>query len=452
MAILARLGGAICLLVAVLHKGVHAVDYDSFQFGPTYDEYDEESGERLASKNFHLHGDARAHASFVRLTPDRQGKSGAVWSKGPTESSSLSAVMEFRISGQGKRLFGDGIAVWLVEQSYFSSGSFHGFNEYFKGLGVVVDTYRNAGDKAHRDISLVVNDGERDYTQVVTDKDDVVGCNAKVRYHAKASDFNAPFNTSRLMVNVVGRTVSVMVDERATGEWEQCFNYRLDVPALGSDWLTRSHVGVTSSTGDLADNHDVISFATFGNPDTAKASLSAVRSSTPGWIDDTPLEGMSKKQKLLTLEDRMTAFLQKLDLTEHHLEHEMIRLRDGLDHMLEKIDNNESDMLLKIQHVEELMYMDSELDGYMNSYGGSGVDDDYYNPAMSRQAEILSHFRARLDETTSSHKEAIEEAITQIKEGGSDWRNAYALILFEVIVGIYAGYQFFRYALLHHLF
>ena len=88
----------------------------------------------------------------------------------------------------------------------------------------------------------------------------------------------------------------------------------------------------------------------------------------------------------------------------------------------------------------------------MNSYGGSGVDDEYYTPAMSRQAEILSHFRARLDETTSSHKEAIEEAIAQIKEGGSDWRNAYALILFEVIVGIYAGYQFFRYALLHHLF
>ena len=290
------------LLVLVLCSSFSCAAVDeSLSFGPIYEEYDEDSGERLASSNFNLYGSARAHSSFLRLTTDRQSKHGGVWSKGPIESTSMSAVMEFRISGQGKSLFGDGIALWLADQAYFSTGTYHGFNEYFKGVGIVIDTYKNRGDKSHKDVSLVVNDGQSDYSEKAEElkgvKDSVTGCMSNVRYHAKAHDFNAPFNTSRVMVNVVGRSINVKVDPRATGDWEECFEVRVEYEGLGSDWLARSHVGITASTGDLADNHDIIAFSVYDNQDAAYASLSAVRGAAPGWVDTSSLEGKTKAEK-----------------------------------------------------------------------------------------------------------------------------------------------------------
>jgi hypothetical protein len=35
-------------------------------------------------------------------------------------------VLTFRISGQGKKFFGDGMALWCMQQAYFVEGDFHG--------------------------------------------------------------------------------------------------------------------------------------------------------------------------------------------------------------------------------------------------------------------------------------------------------------------------------------
>jgi len=50
------------------------------------------------------------------LTPDRQSKKGALWSKKALGVSEFSAIVKFRISGQGKNFFGDGIGLWMVQQ------------------------------------------------------------------------------------------------------------------------------------------------------------------------------------------------------------------------------------------------------------------------------------------------------------------------------------------------
>ena len=112
-----------------------SIDQDAFQFGPYYNDFDEDSGERKVGNDgdWRVYGDARVHSSFIRLTPDRQSKQGALWSRGPSASTSLNAILEFRISGQGKKLFGDGLGLWFVNQPYYSSGHLQGNNEYFNG-------------------------------------------------------------------------------------------------------------------------------------------------------------------------------------------------------------------------------------------------------------------------------------------------------------------------------
>ena len=89
-------------------------------------------------------GSAAVHSHFVRLTPDRQSKKGAVWASTSVGVSELSATLKFRISGQGKKYFGDGMALWLTDSRSYRAGDFHGSTEKFKGLGIIFDTFKNA--------------------------------------------------------------------------------------------------------------------------------------------------------------------------------------------------------------------------------------------------------------------------------------------------------------------
>ena len=102
------------------------------------------NGERVVGKSWRASGSAAVHSNFVRLTPDRQSKKGAVWASTSVGVSELSATLKFRISGQGKKYFGDGMALWLTDSRSYRAGDFHGSTEKFKGLGIIFDTFKNA--------------------------------------------------------------------------------------------------------------------------------------------------------------------------------------------------------------------------------------------------------------------------------------------------------------------
>ena len=91
----------------------------------------------------------------------------------------LFANLKFRISGQGKNFFGDGIALWIVQNSFYVEGNLHGFQEKFQGVGIIFDTFRNTETlNVHRDVTVLVNDGERTFEAMTSE---VQGCNANFR-------------------------------------------------------------------------------------------------------------------------------------------------------------------------------------------------------------------------------------------------------------------------------
>ena len=65
------------------------------------------------------------------------------------------------------------------------------------------------------------------------------------------------------MVKIVveDRHLAVYVDPRNRGEWEECVMIE-DMP-LPEGWAREAHVGLTASTGQLVDNHDIISLVTY---------------------------------------------------------------------------------------------------------------------------------------------------------------------------------------------
>ena len=102
-------------------------------FEPPFEEIDN-AGLRMVGKQWRSAGHAVINNNFARLTPDRQSKKGALWSR------KAIGVPEF--SGQGKTFFGDGLALWIVQQSFYDAGDLHGFKENFQGVGIIFDTFR----------------------------------------------------------------------------------------------------------------------------------------------------------------------------------------------------------------------------------------------------------------------------------------------------------------------
>ncbi|XP_071947642.1 vesicular integral-membrane protein VIP36-like isoform X1 [Antedon mediterranea] len=189
--------------------------------------------------------------NYIRLTPDRQSKRGAIWNKVPNESPNWEIHLHFKVHGQGKTLYGDGFAIWYTKDR-MQLGPVFGNKDYHIGLGLYFDTYSNHNgphNHPHPYISAQINNGSTHYDH---DTDgthtEVAGCSCSFR--------NKNHNT-QIAVRYAKQRLTIMTDIDGKGEWKPC----LDVP--GIHLPTGYYFGASAATGQLADNHDIISYKVF---------------------------------------------------------------------------------------------------------------------------------------------------------------------------------------------
>ncbi|XP_007568989.1 lectin, mannose-binding 2-like a isoform X2 [Poecilia formosa] len=202
----------------------------------------------LGSSHWELMGDAMVTTDQVRLTPDMQSRQGAVWSRIPCHLKDWEMQVHFKVHGQGKKnLNGDGLAIWYTKER-MQKGPVFGNMDNFTGLGVFVDTYPNEEKYIERIFPFVIAmvgngtisyDHERDGRPT-----ELCGCNAMVR-NQKHDTF--------LFIRYIRRRLTVMIDIDGQHEWRDC----LDIP--GVRLPLGYYFGASAITGDLSDNHDIIS-------------------------------------------------------------------------------------------------------------------------------------------------------------------------------------------------
>ena len=83
------------------------------------------NGQRITA-SYREGGQTKINEHFIRLTPDRQSKRGHLWSSRQIDVQDWSVVLEFRVSGQGKTLFGDGLAFWFTDMPNICPGEVFG--------------------------------------------------------------------------------------------------------------------------------------------------------------------------------------------------------------------------------------------------------------------------------------------------------------------------------------
>uniref|UniRef100_A0A1A7X7M6 Lectin, mannose-binding 2-like n=1 Tax=Iconisemion striatum TaxID=60296 RepID=A0A1A7X7M6_9TELE len=202
----------------------------------------------LGSSHWELMGDAMVTTDQVRLTPDMQSRQGAVWSRIPCHLNDWEMQVHFKIHGQGKKnLNGDGLAIWYTKER-MQKGPVFGNMDNFTGLGVFVDTYPNEEKHIERIFPYVlamVGNGSISYDHERDGRPtELGGCNAMVR-NLKHDSF--------LFIRYVRRRLTVMIDIDGQHEWRDC----LDIP--GVRLPLGYYFGASAVTGDLSDNHDIIS-------------------------------------------------------------------------------------------------------------------------------------------------------------------------------------------------
>nr|XP_039247463.1 vesicular integral-membrane protein VIP36-like [Styela clava] len=182
--------------------------------------------------------------SFVRLTPDHQGKRGSLWNRIPVYLRDWELIMSFKIHGGGRTLAADGFAIWYTKQR-MEPGPVFGSRDQFSGLGVFLDTYKNGPQAVTFPfITAMVNNGSMNYDHAGDGRQNSIGsCLASFR--------NKDFETSISIRYVKSRlTVSLNVDDGM--DWRECFD-------VGGVTLPVGYFfGVSAATGDLADNHDIV--------------------------------------------------------------------------------------------------------------------------------------------------------------------------------------------------
>ncbi|XP_071050402.1 vesicular integral-membrane protein VIP36 [Onthophagus taurus] len=185
--------------------------------------------------------------NYIRITPDLQSKSGALWNTIPVQIKNWELQVHFKVHGKGKDLYGDGFAIWYAKDRLVS-GPVFGNNDYFHGLAIILDTYSNhngAHTHQHPYISGMINNGSLHYDH---DRDgthtQLAGCEAKFRNVDHDTHISIKYEKDTL-------TVSTDLENRAA--WKECFK------VTGVKLPTGYYFGVSGTTGDLSDNHDVVS-------------------------------------------------------------------------------------------------------------------------------------------------------------------------------------------------
>lgn len=218
-------------------------------------------------------GSTMVTSSHVRLTADQRSETGAIWNNQPVWSRNWEFIVQFRVTGTKKDLFGDGFAIWYVRDR-MQTGEVFGSKDQFSGLAVIADTYSNHNgphNHQHPYLTAMVNNGtvsydhDRDGTHTM-----IGGCEVKFRNFEHDTFISIRYENDEL-------TVSHDLDNKK--EWKTCLQVK------GVTLPTGYYFGASAITGELSDNHDILSMKMFeleveASQDTDQERRNAVPSSS----------------------------------------------------------------------------------------------------------------------------------------------------------------------------
>jgi mannose-binding lectin 2 len=165
----------------------------------------------------------------------------------PLTATNWEIEVEFKIHGKNQ-LFGDGFAMWITKER-MNQGPVFGGEDNFEGLGIFFDTYKNnRPGVVFPMVMAMAGDGKTPYDKDNDGKaSELSGCSARgIR--------QATVPTKARLTYFQDKFLKLELQYKSDGEWTVCFDVE-NPPALP----VVTYLGFSAETGELSDNHDIIS-------------------------------------------------------------------------------------------------------------------------------------------------------------------------------------------------
>lgn len=223
----------------------------------------------LKPKNWDISGNTLVkNNEHIRLTSDNQHQVGNVFNKFPIQAESFEMELTFHLhSKSANSLVGDGFAIWLLDQRSEIGDVFGGQN-YFNGLGIMVDTYKN-GKRGHFPfVNLMLGDGKSAYNKESDGFETrLAGCTAKSLLNPSSE-----ITKARIIYIKDGYLSLDFNYNGPDGDWHNCVTLTdIKLPIV-------KYLGFTAETGDLSENVDIIENKVFAlyQPDNEESFIESI--------------------------------------------------------------------------------------------------------------------------------------------------------------------------------
>lgn len=236
----------------------------------------------LQSKNWDYGGDTIIDTNrYVRLTQDRGGERGWLWSRTPLEAENYEITVEFAIDGESSTHHGDGMALWLTDERA-EMGPVFGSRDYWHGVGIMFDTFANTPHKyVFPRIMIMENDGTMRYNNDRDgDDQDLAACTKQLR--------RVPVETRLRLTYIRHVYLELAIQNHEWNQWSTCFFLpNITLPE-------RPYLGFSASTGEVTDAHDIVSISTNSIVYTSRTSQEFIAERSRFFKDQEKKEAKSK--------------------------------------------------------------------------------------------------------------------------------------------------------------
>lgn len=199
----------------------------------------------LGALNYEFGGSAVVSKQHVKLTNDAPDEAGFIYSTStqPLPSKFMLDV-GLQIFGGSKNLYADGLAIWLLRDTPPRQGSLMGLSEYYTGVCLAIDTYRNGkGGKVFPRLVLMQNDGTRFY-----DRDNDGKANEIASCALRGLHNNRRQTTSYVRLAYSAEDEQLIVLVNYNGDWSPCVTQNLKIGDIKT-------IAVSAATGQLHEAH-----------------------------------------------------------------------------------------------------------------------------------------------------------------------------------------------------
>ena len=291
----------------------------------------------------------------------------------------------------------------------------------------------------HKDIQVFANDGVG--ARNLSDANPV-GCDADFRYWEGRDDFSV-YNHSAARVRFASNRVSVWIDPRATGAWTQCV---AEAPLPLPDGWHRdgAWLGLTATTGDLADNHDVLSVQVGPEDEAAPNPFEAGANAPPPFVSTGNPALDASVQSAAAREAAVLA--DRLAYIHHHMEHQLSSVNDGIKVALKKL--TDQARALEEQEASNAARI-AELEKSVFAKVASEVDSSIAARLTKLEGAVDASLQAKLDSKLQS--DVLPHIESRVESSSRSWLLPFAVLAALILALAAFGYSKYRYMMKTHL-